>query len=321
MVFISFTNPLYLWTLAVLPIIILVHVFSMKRIREAALRFSNFEAIERVAKGNILSGPNPTWLWGKNLSLLMLRLLIYVLLVLSVTGTTVWYTKTASDFDYMMAIDTSTSMLAQDFNGTRLDAAKKSALRFTGQALDDASIGLVSFASAVFIDQEPTTDREAVSRAIRMLEAGEGGGTNIGDAIVTSTNFITNRGTKDKAIILITDGQSNTGTPVDRAADYAYSKNVVVHTLGIGTEEGGRILNLNITSRLDEESLKLIAGSTDGLFFRVENEQEFSDAFGQITEGVRKRTALDISLLLLIVALIVLSVEWVLLQTVFKTIP
>lgn len=57
MVEVTFTNPVYLWTLLLVPFIILTHIFTLRRIRTAALKFSNFEAIERVSKGEFLGKP------------------------------------------------------------------------------------------------------------------------------------------------------------------------------------------------------------------------------------------------------------------------
>src|SRR3989338_4232514 len=110
-----------------MPFFILTHIFTLKRIKAKALKFSNFEAIERVSRGEFLGKPYKGLFTNKNLFLLFLRLIVYTLLVLSVTGTTLWYTGKASDFDFMLAIDASTSMLANDFNTSRLEAAKNAA--------------------------------------------------------------------------------------------------------------------------------------------------------------------------------------------------
>ena len=259
MVDVIFTNPVYLWTLLLIPFIIATHLFTLRHLRASALKFSNFEAIERVSKGEFLG--KPTYMGSfrnKNVFLLFLRVLVYTLLILSVTGTTVWYTGKSSDSDFVLAIDTSTSMLADDFNITRLEAAKEAGGIFADSVVGQFNIGVVSFASTVFVDKELISDKGEIKRTIEWLDIKESGGTNIGDALITSANLLASDKSKEKSrvIILLTDGQSSTGTPVDIATEYAKTRGIIIHTVGIGTQEGGRLFGLDIISELDEDSLK-----------------------------------------------------------------
>ncbi|MBW2975852.1 VWA domain-containing protein [Candidatus Woesearchaeota archaeon] len=323
MIELTFTNPVYLWTLLLVPFIILTHIFTLKRVRTAALKFSNFEAIERVSKGEFLGKPYRGLFRNKNMFLLFLRLVVYTMLVLSVTGTTLWYTGKVSDRDFVLAIDTSTSMLADDFNVTRLEAAKEAARVFAESLAGEFKIGVVSFASSVFVDQELTSNKEEIKKIIDSIDTKESGGTNIGDTLVTSANLLVSMGSKEKAksVILLTDGQSNIGVPIDLAIDYLKSKGVVANTVGIGTEEGGKFLGLNVTSKLDEETLKEIASQTNGRYFRARSKNALEDAFREIMSSTEKKTSLDISWILLIIALFLLAVEWVLVHTLYKTLP
>ena len=325
MVEVTFANPIYLWTLLLIPLIILTHIFTLMHVKTAALKFSNFEAIERVSKGEFLGKPYKRLFGNKNIFLLVLRIIVYTLLVLSVTGTTLWYTGKASDFDFVIAIDTSTSMLANDFNASRLEAAKEAASIFIDSVVGQSNIGVISFASTVFVDKEPSPNREEIKNVIELLNIRESGGTNIGDALITSTNLLViekpESNKKLKVIILITDGQSNIGTPIDLAIDYSKSRGVTVHTIGIGTEEGGKILGLDIVSKLDEDSLKNIASQTNGKYFRAESKDSLKNVFKEIASFTEKKLSFNISLILLIIALSTLSMEWILLHTIYKTIP
>src|SRR3989344_2294049 len=118
---ITFTNPEYLWFLFVIPILILVHFAGLRSTRRKALKFANFEAIERVTGGQVLS---------KNLFLLTIRLIIVILFVLALAGTIYWYAGQGSDFDFVLAIDASNSMLATDLPPNRIEVAKIRAQEF-----------------------------------------------------------------------------------------------------------------------------------------------------------------------------------------------
>ena len=257
---------------------------------------------------------------NKNIFLLFLRLAIYTLLVLSVTGTTLWYTGKASNFDFILAIDSSSSMLADDFNNSRLDAAKDAALTFVSSVVGKSSIGVVSFASAVFVDKEPISDKGEITDTIENLDFKESGGTNIGDTLITAANLLAGS-ENSKVIVLLTDGQSNTGTPVDAAVNYVKAKEIIVHTIGIGTEEGGKLYGLDIVSKLDEESLRKIASETSGKYFRAESKETLENVYKEIASFTEKRISLDISWILLITALSLLALEWILMHTIYKTIP
>jgi|TARA_B100002003_G_scaffold150436_1_gene139470 Ca-activated chloride channel family protein len=323
MVEVTFTNPVYLWTLLLIPFIILTHILTLKYIKTAALKFSNFEAIERVSKGKFLGKSYKRLFRNKNIFLLFLRLMVYILLILSVTGTTLWYTGKASDFDFILAIDTSTSMLADDFDVTRLEAAKESAIVFVDSVVGQSDIGVVSFASTVFIDKEPTADKREVKEIINQLNIKESGGTNVGDALIISSNLLAGdeSSQKSKVIVLLTDGQSNIGTPIDIAVDYAKTREIIVHTIGIGTEEGGKLFGLDILSKLDEESLKEIASQTNGRYFRAESKDTLENTFKEIASFTERSISLNITWILLITALILLALEWVLIHTIYRIVP
>lgn len=323
MVELTFTNPVYLWTLLLVPFIILTHIFTLSRIRTAALKFSNFEAIERVSKGEFLGKPYKGLSLNKNVFLLFLRVMIYVLLIFSVTGTTLWYVGNASDFDFILAIDSSTSMLADDFENSRLEAAKDVAKTFVDSIIGKSNIGVVSFASAIFVDKELTANKQQIKETISAMDIKESGGTNIGDALITSANLLVvdEEDDKSKVIVLLTDGQSNTGTPVDIALDYVRAREIIVHTIGIGTEKGGKLFGLDILSKLDEDTLKNIATQTSGRYFRAESREVLENAFREIASFTEKRISLDISWILLMIALSLLTFEWILIHTIYKTIP
>lgn len=308
---IVFANPIYLWFLASFPILIMLHFISLKHLKRKSIKFANFEAIERVTGGQLLS---------KNIGLLYLRLTILLLIVLAVSGTVLWYYGQSSDYSYVLAIDSSTSMLTDDILPSRLDAAKNAALSFIDSLAAKTEIGIISFSGTSFVEQEPTTDLANVKIAINNIEAQRVGGTDFSEAIITSANLMVDSG-KAKVIILLTDGQSNVGAPIMEAINYAKENRVLIHTIGVGTREGGKILGLDLISKLDELTLKSIASNTGGEYYRATDQESLTATYKDIAASTRERVSIELSPMFMMFALILLFTEWILVNTKYRTIP
>lgn len=314
-----FTHPLYLWFLLALPILIFTHFFTLRQSRAHALKFANYEAITRVTEGYILSKPFVSMFRGKNLILLAMRIITLICLTLAVSGTTVFYEGTSTDYDFVIAIDASSSMLAEDFLPTRLEAAKNAAALFVDSLGLRPNVGVVSFAGAAFVEQKLTNRMLEVKQAISSIGIKTVGGTDLGSAIITSTNLFASAG-RPKAIILLTDGQSNVGVAPERGIDYANDNGVAVHTIGIGTEQGSQIAGLNITTTIDEETLQLIAKNTGGNYYRVKDEASLINAYKEIADLKKQKISLELAFPLLLAALLILFMEWSLVNTRYRVI-
>ena len=310
---ITFANPLYLWFLVAIPLMVLAHFLSLRFTRRKALKFANFPAIEYITGERIFS---------KNYVLLVMRLATLLLMILAVSGPVFWYEGKASDADFMLAVDSSGSMLAKDFEPSRLEAAKKAALAFTDSVTGKTSIGVVSFAGVSFIKQTPTDDVSRVRDALKNISVELVGGTAIGSAIISSVNLLTNPG-RSRIIILLTDGQNNVGPAVDEAIDYANENHIAVYTIGIGTEAGGGFpeMNLSFVSKLDSETLRRIANATHGRYYEARNESGLAEAYKEIALSGTQKLSVNLSLVLLIAALILLFAEWGLVNTKYRTLP
>lgn len=320
---IVFSNPVYLWTLLLIPLMVYLHLITLNRVQNVALKFSNFEAIRKVTSGNFLGQPTKKFIKRKNFLLLLTRALIYVLLIFSISGISIWYTGQSSESDFVVDFDVSFSMLADDLSPNRLEAAKAAAITFLDSIPDNTNISIVTFSSTVFVEKGLDSDMELSMETVRKVTFRENSGTNIGDAIVTSTNILKN--SDSKAIVLITDGQSNTGTPVSKAVEYAKANGVIIYPIGIGTKEGGKFLNtsldLSLLSRLDEESLTKIASDTSGKYFKAYDAEKLKEAFSAIASSKEKIITINISWILLIISLCILAMDWILMYTVYKKIP
>lgn len=306
----EFLKPEYLTLLILIPLLIFVHFYSLKRGRRQALKFANFEAIRRVTGEAVVS---------KNVLVLFLRVLIVLFLIFAAAGTTVWYTGNTLDYDVVLAIDASSSMLAEDYSPNRLEATKAALLMYLDNLPGKINVGLVTFSGASFIRVMPTDDIDDVRRAILNLDIETVGGTDLGSAIITSANLLYGH-PWPKVIILLTDGQSNIGIPPQDALDYIAEQRMIVHTVGIGTEAGGLIGEIGAAFKLDETTLKDIAAATGGQYFKPVDEQSLRNTFMQISQFEKKPLNKDLSLYLLIAAILLMIIEWALVSTKYKVI-
>ena len=226
---VTFQNIHGLWFLLAIPLLIVMHSFTIEESKKRALKFANFEAISRITGQQIFS---------KNLTLLVFRTIALLIIVLATSELTLHYTGQSSNFDIVLAIDSSASMLANDLFPNRLEVAKQEAINFINQLDENANIGIVSFAGTTFIDQSLTNNQNKIKEAINNIQIKQLGGTDISEAIVTSSNLLI-PSKNAKAIVLLTDGQENLGLLED-ATSYAIQNSIVIYTIGIGTEEGSK---------------------------------------------------------------------------------
>lgn len=320
---VTFTNPQFLFFLLSVPLLIISHFFTMVYLKRRAFKFANIEAIKRVTGGEKASFRNTIFL-TRNLGILLLRMIVLLFLIFSAAGTTVWLDRLTSDFDVVLAIDSSSSMLADDFQPTRIEAAKKAADEFVSKLSSKTSIGLISFAGSVFVQQPMTSDTGKVLDSIDNVQVTRVGGTNIGDALIQGTNlFLVPNAVPNKAriLVLLTDGQSNVGPPVEEGITYAKNNQVKVYTVGVATAAGGNYLRVEELSTIDEPTLKKIASNTGGLYFRADSTQKLSQTFNDILSSSKQKSPIYMSQYLLLIALILIFTEWGLISTKFRSIP
>jgi len=308
---IIFKNPIYLWFLLSIPVLVVSHFITLTKIRGRVLQFANFTAIARI------TGMQPQ---QKNLLLLLTRILALVFIVLAVSETIVWYTGKTSESDFVLAIDASSSMLAEDLKPNRIEAAKEAALLFVDSVPSRSRIAIVSFSGTSFVKQTLTKDKEILKETLHNLAIEPIGGTDIGDAITTGTNLLT-LSEKGKAIVLLTDGRSNVGMNPSQAVEYANKNNLNIYTIGIGTEEGGSPKGVNVTLTLDEETLKIIANETDGKYYKAESNEELKNVYKEIAYSTEKRLSLDLTIYLMLLALLTIFLDWGLVSTKYRRIP
>ncbi|MFH1642176.1 MAG: VWA domain-containing protein [Nanoarchaeota archaeon] len=314
-----FSNPSYFWFLVSIPFLVITHLFTLRHSKGAALKFSNFEAIARVSEEYRLAKPYGGLAMNKNFFILLLRVLTLLFVIMSLTGPVLWYTGSTSDFDFVLAIDASSSMLAADMIPNRLGAAKTSAALFVDKLSKSVGVGIVSFAGTSFVDQKITQDTVEVKKKINSLGIKNIGGTDLGGALVSSSNLLLSSD-KSKIIILLTDGRSNVGIPIEEAITYVNVNNIRVYTIGVGTEEGGSFGAEELISTLDERTLKKVAADTNAKYYRARDIDELNTAYTEIANIKENELPFNMSILLIIIALSILFLEWVLVNTRYRII-
>ena len=305
--YISFDNPVYLFLFLVIPVIIFIHFLTLRGKRKKALKFANFDAIARARGVDLLS---------KNIVLLVISIVIVFLLVLAFAGLTLHMKKRASSFSFVLAIDSSRSMSADDIAPTRFDAAKSVAKEFIDDAPSFTQIGIISFSGNSIIEKEVTGDKNALKSSINFLEISEMEGTDIFEAVITSTNLLGDE--ESRAIIILSDGQLNVGT-IDEAVDYANKNDVVVNTIAFGTEEGGRT-SYGI-SKVDKDALEALAYHTEGNFYSAESRDALRESFDEILSVDTKKVSIDLRGYLMLAVFILFLALYVLMNTRYRTIP
>jgi len=228
----------------------------------------------------------------------VLRAAIFVLLIAALARPS----SVSSDKEYqthgvdiMIALDISGSMLAEDFQPeNRVFVAKQEAIKFI-KGRENDRVGLVVFAKKAFTQCPLTLDYRILIELLSEIRVGMiADGTAIGMGIATAVNRLRDSDAKSKVIILITDGENNSGNidPVT-AAELAKSFGIKVYTIGVGRGGmvpfpvddplfGKRYVQANV--EIDETTLKRIADITGGLFFRARDPIALSEIYERINK-------------------------------------
>lgn len=195
--------------------------------------------------------------------------------------------------DIILCIDVSRSMLAEDIRPNRLEVAKDRIREFARMRSTDR-IAIVIFSEKVFTLLPLTTDPSLVDKVLSEISIGYlGSGTNIGDGLALSVARAVNSDTKNKVIILLTDGVANVGTLTPlQAAEEAKKFGIKVYTIGLGTDEDAKIpvgnsafgpqYQLIPGGSIDYKVLKEISDLTGGKFYPAKSDKGLKEIMDDI---------------------------------------
>ena len=287
---VTFLNPEFLWLFLVLPIAI-AWLFYKRNQLSATVKMSSLEPFKQ----------NRTFLAKAKPFLHVLRILAFSSIIIalarprSVDVTS--KSKTTKGIDIVMAIDVSSSMLANDLKPNRLEALKKVASTFVQDRINDR-IGLVVYAGESYTRTPVTSDKTIILQSLKTIEYDDSiiaDGTGIGVGLATAINRIKDSKAKSRIIILLTDGVNNSGTIDPRtASEIAKEYGIKVYTIGIGTngqamfpvakDANGKLVFRMMPVEIDEKLMKEIAKATDAKYFRATSNKKLQAIYDEINK-------------------------------------
>jgi len=317
----TFLFPDMLWLLAVLPLLIGVYVFLLRRRKKLAMTFPHLAVIKQSLDGRAAIRRHIP----PSLVLMAISLLIVALarpsavVALSSRGGTI-----------IMAMDVSASMSSTDVSPDRITAAQIAAKALIRDCAPQIRIGVVKFSNSAFLVQSPTADTIALNAAIDDLRPQYT--TAIGDAVYASLQmifpdvdvdalisgasrsefvavadpaakpvapsrqkpaltFVQPGSYRSAAIILMTDGRNTAGPDPVEAARLAANLGIRIFTIGFGAPAGQvrGLEGLDTNSILDEFTLRQMAGMTKAQYFHAQSSDELASIYKQLTAAVEKK--------------------------------
>lgn len=331
----EFANKEYLLLLLLL-IPYIVWYFLYKKKSEPTLRMSDTFAYQYATKS-----------WRMRIIHLpmVLRMICFIFVVLALARPQThnsWNENDVEGIDIMLAMDVSTSMLAEDLKPNRIEAAKDVAHEFISGRPND-NIGLTIFAGEAFTQCPMTTDRKSLLNMLNNIRtdiAARGyisDGTAVGMGLANAISRLKDSKTKSKVVILLTDGSNNRGeiSPLT-AAQMAKSFGIRVYTIAVGTNGiapyptivGETVQYMNVKADVDTETLMKIASSTDGNFYRATNTDELKKIYDDIDKLEKSKLSVknysrryDAYQPFALIALIALIMELLIRHTILRRLP
>lgn len=272
----EFANPERLHLLYLLPVLVFLFVYGARKRRSALVSFTGSRLAESLAPGRS---------WRKSLLKGTLKTLGMAFLIVALAGPRFGnqlVKMQREGIDIVIALDTSLSMLAEDMKPNRLERAKQEIIDLI-KGLRGDRVGLVAFAGDAFALCPLTVDYDAALMFVRSVDvdAVPEPGTAIGKAIEKSVALFENSEGRDKAIILVTDGESHEGDPVEQA-HIAGDEGIKIYAIGIGNPAGELIpmrgtgggvegykkdnRGETVLTRLDEATLQKVASASHGQY-------------------------------------------------------
>lgn len=323
-----FAYPSALWLLLLIPLVVALYSVAAIRCRRRLARFGEPDTLRELM---------PDYSRGRGVLKLILLLSSLFFLVLAVArpqfGSKLKEEKTEG-IEMMLVVDVSNSMLAEDFEPSRLERTKY-AIGKLFEGLRQDRVGLVVFAGEAKVQLPITTDYRMARAFAKRISPGlvSVQGTDLAQALSLATiSFSSHTGeNRSRAIILITDGEGHEGD-VMAAAEQAAAEGIRIYTIGIGTPEGapiqidGEFLKDEkgdmVVTKLDEQTLEALAQTTGGLYVRASKQdlgldevvREINELERSELETLRFEEFNEQYAYALVVALVLLLLEFALLD-------
>jgi Ca-activated chloride channel family protein len=275
----SFASPAFLAALALVPLALLAHALSRRRARRYAVRYPAVATLAPLVP-RVSS-------WRRLLPLtLFLASLAMLALALARPHATVAVPKEQASI--VLVTDVSRSMLAEDVDPSRLEAARAAAQRFLDELPDEARVGAVAFSTDPHTVEPPTDDRDEIEELVDSLSAD--GGTAAGDALAAAVGLVDGpaEDRPPSAIVLLSDGETTTGRSPLPVARQAGRMGIPIHTVALGTRTATITTpdGTLIPVPPDPEAMRQIAELSGGRAFQVDDADELSGLYEDLGSRV-----------------------------------
>jgi len=282
----TFENPSWFWLFLSIPLA----VFWYWRKRQEQTATLKISSTQGFSKKSTLAQLRPL--------LFILKMLSLALLIIAMarprTVDVSTKVKKTEGIDIIISVDISASMLARDLKPNRIEALKDVARKFV-QGRPNDRLGLVVYAGESYTKTPLTSDKSIMVSAINNLDYSQDieGGTAIGMGLATSVNKLKDSEAESKVIILLTDGENNSGfiDPIT-ATQLAVEYGIKTYTIAIGTKgmamspvgikPNGQFEYRNVEVSIDEELMKTIADRTGGKYFRATDNESLQSIYDEI---------------------------------------
>ena len=294
-----FTNTYFELLLLVNGLTLLLYYAARKKKKQRAIKFGNYKTLEKVAGDDFIK---------TNDILLVLQILAVTMLFLAVSNPKLEKEVTGTESDYVLTIDSSATMLNNDIEPSRLEAAKKSSIKFAESTPNETKIGLISYSGKIEQEKAISTEREELIESIENVSLGEEAGSSMANALISSSTLLLDT-TEPREIILLSDGRNNVGPKVNESIEFANNHNVTINSFGI---------SLNSSSRERYERMKRVANRTGGNFTTVDSQSDISES---IISQEKDTSRNSLQMHFTIIGIIILLIEWSLGTTRYDILP
>jgi Ca-activated chloride channel family protein len=282
---VSFLAAGRLWLLVLVVVLLVAYVVVQRQRRPYAVRFTNVDLLASVAP------KRPSWRRHLAAACSLVAITVLVLAFARPARTVSVPRETAT---VMLALDVSNSMKATDVNPTRLRAAQTAIDTFVDTLPSRFRLGLVTFSNSAVVAVTPTHQRSQVRAAVTNLTLGAG--TAIGDAMFASLGAIRTTPAEGSIkpparIVLLSDGETNSGRPNSLAVEAAVRASVPVSTIAFGTDTGSIVIDGVATPvPVNRDALREIATATHGTYAQAVTERGLRRTYADIGSRLASRS-------------------------------
>jgi Ca-activated chloride channel family protein len=293
----SFIWPALLWSLIAIPFLVWLYLRMQKRRSQYAVHYGSLGLVQQASGRGVGS--------RRHISAILFLIGLIILFVALARPQMVLGLPKVEGI-VILAFDVSGSMSADDFEPTRLEAAKAVAKDFVSRQPSSVQVGVVAFSESGFSVELPSNDQAAIIASIDRLKPQRG--TSLASGIIVSLNTIATitgqppiisgdqtQGTEptpvptpvaenSAVIVLLTDGENNVNPDPLEAAKQATERGVRIHTIAIGSVEGVtlEVNGFNVHTKVDEATLQQIAETTEGQYFNAQSEEDLRAIYESI---------------------------------------